>query len=85
MSRQVRISYSPDLTQIGQVRELEDSEAAALVADGRAAYVEDQSALAERPKAELLDQANRLGLDVSERDSRASLAQAITRAESGQG
>jgi hypothetical protein len=85
MSRQVRISYSPDLTQIGQVRELEDSEAAALVADGRAAYVEDQSALAERLKSELLDQANALGLDVSERDSKASLAAAITRAESGQG
>jgi hypothetical protein len=85
MSRQVRISYSPDLTQIGQTRELEDSEAAALVADGRAAYVEDQSALAERPKSELLDQANALGLDVSERDSKASLVAAITRAESGQG
>jgi hypothetical protein len=76
MSRQVRISYSPDLTQIGQTRELEDSEAAALVADGRAA---------ERPKSELLDQANALGLDVSERDSKASLVAAITRAESGQG
>jgi hypothetical protein len=80
MSRQVRISYSPDLTQIGQTRELEDSEAAALVADGRAAYVEDQSALAERPKSELLDQANALGLDVSERDSRATLAAANSRA-----
>jgi hypothetical protein len=83
MSRQVRISYSPDLSQIGQVRELEDSEAAALVADGRAAYVEDTSALAEQPKSELLDRANALGLDVSERDSKATIAAAI--AESGQG
>jgi hypothetical protein len=41
--------------------------------------------LAERPKSELLDRANALGLDVSERDSKASLAAAITRAESGQG
>jgi hypothetical protein len=85
MSRQVRISYSPNLAEINDVRELEDSEAAALVADGRAAYVEDQSALAEQPKSELLDRANALGLDVSERDSRATLAAAITRAESGQG
>jgi hypothetical protein len=85
MSRQGRISYSPDLSQVGNVVELEDADAAALVADGRAAYVEDQSALAEQPKSELLDRANALGLDVSERDSKASLAQAITRAESGQG
>jgi hypothetical protein len=83
MSRQVRISYSPDLSQIGNVVEMEDYDAAAVVADGRGAYVEDTSALAERPKSELLDQANALGLDVSERDSKATIAAAI--AESGQG
>lgn len=85
MSKQVRISYSPNLAEIGQTRELDDYDAAALVADGRAVYVEDPSVMAERSKAELLDQANALGLDVSERDSKASLAAAITRAESGQG
>lgn len=85
MSKRVRISYSPDLTQIGDVRELDDYDAAALVADGRAAYVQDEAAMTERSKAELLDQANALGLDVSERDSKAQLAAAITRAESGQG
>lgn len=83
--KRVRISYSPDLTQIGNVLELDDYDAAALVADGRGAYVQDEAVMAERSKAELLDQANALGLDVSERDSKASLAAAITRAESGQG
>jgi hypothetical protein len=83
--KRVRISYSPDLSRIGDVLEMDDYDAAALVADGRAAYVQDEAAMTERSKSELLDQANALGLDVSERDSKASLAAAITRAESGQG
>jgi hypothetical protein len=80
----IRISYSPDLSQIGSVREVSAEEAAALIADSRAVLVDDPGTLTEKSKAELLAQAEQLGVDVSERDSKDTIAQAIIAAESGQ-
>jgi hypothetical protein len=86
MSKRVKIAYSPDLSQVGQVVTIEDDlEAMALVAEGRAVVVESSDALAERSKAELLERAGALGLGVSERDSKADIAAAIEGAETGQG
>jgi hypothetical protein len=83
--KQIRISYSPDLSQIGTVRELEDDEAAVLVNEGRAAYVESTEALVAKSKAELLEQAAGLGVEASERDSKDTIAAAIVGAEAGTG
>lgn len=81
--RRIRISYSPNLSEIGEVREVDDADAAVLVRDGRAAYVSDPGALSELPKSELLERAAEVGADVSERDSKDVIAQAIATAEGG--
>jgi hypothetical protein len=80
----IRISYSPDLTQVGDVREVDADEAAVLVADGRAVLVEDPSVLTEKSKDELLAQAAEVGATVSERDSKATIVEAIRGAEAGE-
>lgn len=81
--RRIRISYSPNLSEIGDVREVDDADAAVLVRDGRAAYVSDPGVLSELPKSELLERAAEVGADVSERDSKDVIAQAIATAEGG--
>jgi hypothetical protein len=83
--KRIRISYSPNLSEIGTVREVEDADAATAVADGRAVVVEDEARLVELSKADLLTRAGEVGADVSERDSKDTIAAAITAAESGQG
>lgn len=45
----VRISYDPDLSKIGTIREVDPVEARLLVGRGRATYVRDQPAAVSEP------------------------------------
>jgi hypothetical protein len=78
----IRVSYSPDLSLIGTTREVSDEEAAVLINDGRAVLVEDEASLAGLSKAELLERAEEAGAEVSERDSKAAIVEAIQARES---
>jgi hypothetical protein len=78
----IRISYSPDLSLIGTTREVSDEEASVLINDGRAVLVEDEASLTGLSKAELLERAEEAGAEVSERDSKAAIVEAIQARES---
>jgi hypothetical protein len=78
----IRVSYSPDLSLIGTTREVSAEEASVLINDGRAVLVEDEASLAGLSKAELLERAEEAGAEVSERDSKAAIVEAIQARES---
>lgn len=79
----IRISYSRDLSEVGQVREVSPEDASAMIGEGRAVLVEDAGSLAEKSKDELLARAAEVGASVSDRDSKDKIATAIRDAEAG--
>lgn len=80
---QVRISYSPDLSKVGTLADLDDDEARVLIEQGRAVRVEDVADLLEQPKSELLERAGQVSADVKPRQSKPQIAAAIHDAETG--
>ena len=81
----VRISYSPNLAEVGTVREAGDEEARELVRTGRAVLVEDADVLEALTKADLAAKASELGAEVPSRASKADLVEVVQDAQSGQG
>lgn len=80
----IRISYSPNLEEIGDTRDVDPEEAAVKIREGRAVAVDDPGELLQLSKQDLLDRAAGMGVEgVSERDSKDTIAQAITAAEGG--
>jgi len=79
----VRISYSPDLSLIGTVRDAGDEEARELIRSGRAVVVEDAEALAQLKNADLAAKAKALGAEVPSRASKADLVEVVRDAEAG--
>jgi len=79
----VRISYSPDLSLIGTVRDADADEARELVRSGRAVVVEDVEALEALKNADLAAKAKALGAEVPSRASKADLVEVVRDAEAG--
>jgi len=79
----VRISYSPDLSQVGSVRDVDADEARELVRSGRAIVVEDVEALEQMKNADLAAKAKALGAEVPSRASKADLVEVVRDAEAG--
>ena len=79
----VRISYSPDLSQVGSVRDVDADEARELVRSGRAVVVEDVEALEQLKNADLAAKAKALGAEVPSRASKADLVEVVRDAEAG--
>ena len=80
----VRISYSPDLSEVGSVRDVDADEARELVRSGRAVLVEDAEALEALSKADLSAKAESLGAEVPSRASKADLVEVVQDAQAGQ-
>lgn len=80
---QVRMSYSTDPAQIGTVVDVDGPTARRMVREGRGVVVEPAGDLVEKSKAELLAEADALGVDVPAKASKADLADLIREAEAG--
>ena len=81
----VRISYSPDLSKIGSVEDVDANTAQDLIRTGRAVLVEDVEDLEKLKNAELAAKARALGAEVPSRASKADLVEVVRDAEAGKG
>lgn len=77
----VVIAFDRDASLIGTTQQVTKVEAAQLIRDGHARFVDDSTALLDLTKAQLIDKANELGVEVSSSFTKADLADAITEAE----
>lgn len=78
----IKLTYAKDIQREGtDVLDVDDTRAAALVNLRRAVILDARDELEEKTKAELLEQAVRLGADVTSRQSKAEIIKAIQVAE----